>query len=78
MTPQYITADEAARLRQARNTVRHYEKRLQAGEKLAIHRARYEKALAALVAHKLSGKLIRHDAKSQPQPVIDCEHDNLL
>lgn len=64
---QYITAHEAKRLRQARNTIRGYARRSARGSE--IDRARYERAVALVAAHRLSGAQIRHDGKSQPLPI---------
>lgn len=73
---EYVTAKEAAKLRHARNEVRHYALRLASQpEKETIIRARYERAIALLVAHKLSGKQIQHDHASIPQPLdISLNH----
>ena len=69
--PVHVTAAEARKLRHARNVIRKYERRLAAApDKAPIIRERYERACALLVAYRLSGKLVRHDRLSQPQPVL--------
>lgn len=71
-----ITAGEAARLRQARNEVRHFERRMaEHPDKAQIIQARYERAVALLAAHRLNGDVINHDAKSLPTPIEFLNHD---
>ena len=57
-TAQELNAREAKRLRNARNTIRHFERRkaVLTGKKLAIEQRRFERACALVAKWRLEGR----------------------